>query len=67
MFIGSNMIYIAFHFGSQLNIMFSFRKLDLANICVAIAYGFIIIGFMSIIFIYDELGKGKNCHNKKKS
>jgi hypothetical protein len=67
MFIGSNMMYLAFHFGSQLNIMFSFQQLDMANICVAVAYGFIIIGFVSIIFVYDELGKSKNSHNKKKS
>jgi hypothetical protein len=63
MFIGSNMIYIAFHFGSQLNIMFSFQKLDMANICVAVAYGFIVIAFVSIIFVYDELGKSKNSYN----
>lgn len=37
----------------------------MANICVTVAYGFIIIGFMSIIFVYDDLGKNKNSHNKK--
>jgi hypothetical protein len=66
-FIGSHMIFIAFSFASQLRIMFSFQTIDMINICVTVLYGFIILGFICLIFVGDHLGKSKTVQIKKKS
>jgi hypothetical protein len=53
--IGSNLIFISFTFGNQLRIMFCFDHIDQGNLVSTIIWGFIIIFFTFIIFLYEDI------------